>query len=61
MAERTKKTLYYEYPLDQHDRWAAAAEYKGQSIKEWVRRALNEVADRHLDEAAEAERRRRSR
>ena len=49
--------LNYDYPDDEHVEWSVAARYKGQTLKEWVRRALNEAAQRE----AEQERKRRSR
>lgn len=48
MAERDQVGVNYEYPRAQHERWKAAADRKGQSLKEWIRRALNEVAERQL-------------
>jgi len=51
----------YGYPEDEHRRWKLAATYKGQSLKEWIRRALNEAADRDEQQRADEERRRRSR
>ena len=48
------KIVNYTYPADQHARWKQAADRKGQTLREWVRRALNEVADRQ-----DAEHRRR--
>lgn len=51
----------YDYPDDEHQRWKLAATHKGQTLKEWIRRALNEVAERQEAERAEAERKRRSR
>lgn len=44
-----------------HARVRALAEWKGQSIKTWVIRAVTEVVERQEAEQAEAERRRRSR
>lgn len=61
MTERPGVTVNYKYPVDQHERWTEAAHYKGQSLKEWVRRALNQVAEQQEAERAETERRRRSR
>jgi predicted HicB family RNase H-like nuclease len=51
----------YDYPDEQHRRWKVAAGHKGQTLKEWIRRALNQVADEQQADRAEAERRRRSR
>ncbi len=50
----------YWYDDDEHQRWKVAAAYKGQSLKEWIRRALSDEADRQEQERAEAERKRRS-
>lgn len=57
MAEREEVAVNYDYPRDQHERWKEAARHRGQPLKEWIRRALNDAAD----EQAEAERKRRSR
>lgn len=54
MTERGLVGVNYEYPRAQHERWKAAADRKGQSLKEWIRRALNEAADAQ----AESERKR---
>ncbi len=51
----------YDYPDDEHRRWKVAASHKGQTLKEWIRRALNDAADTQEAERAEAERKRRSR
>lgn len=61
MTERKVRAVNYEYPIDQHERWTEAAGWKGQTLKEWVRRALNQAADEQAEERAEAERRRRRR
>jgi len=53
--------LNYDYPDEEHVEWSVAARYKGQTLKEWVRRALNKVAADEKDERDAAERRRRSR
>jgi len=44
-----------------HARVKALAEWKGQSLKTWVIRAVTEVAERQEAERAEDERKRRSR
>lgn len=48
--------LNYRYDDGDHQRWKVAATWKGQTLKEWVRRALNKVA---AEEEAEREERRR--
>ena len=48
--------LNYDYPDDEHVEWSIAARYKGQTLKEWARRALNKAAE---EEKAEREKRRR--
>jgi predicted HicB family RNase H-like nuclease len=44
-------SVNYDYDEGDHQRWKVAAAHKGQTLKEWIRRALNEVADRDIDEA----------
>lgn len=54
-------SVNYDYPEDEHEEWKVAAARKGQTLKEWVRRALNKAAEEQAAERAEAERKRRSR
>ena len=51
--------LNYDYPDGEHEEWKVAATRKGQALKEWVRRSLNEVAERQQAERAEKERKQR--
>lgn len=55
------KWLNYAIPEELHDRCSALAGWKGQPLKTWVIRALDEVAERQEAEQAEQDRRRRSR
>lgn len=43
------------YSDEEHGKWKAAADRKGQTLREWVRRSLLKVAD---EEEAEDDRRR---
>jgi hypothetical protein len=54
-------SVNYDYPDDDHQRWKLASTHRGQTLKEWIRRALNAEAERQETERAEEERRRRSR
>lgn len=53
--------MNYDYDDEDHLQWKLSATHKGQSLKEWIRRALNKVAAEQEAERAEEERRRRSR
>ena len=47
----------FDYPEDEHEEWKVAATRKGQTLKEWGRRAMNAAAAREKAERA-AERKR---
>lgn len=49
----------YDYDDEDHQRWKVAAARKGQTLREWIRRSLNQVADAEQEE--DDERRRRTR
>ena len=53
--------MNYDYPDDEHRRWKLAATHKGQTLKDWIEQALNEVAERQARDRAEDERKRRGR
>ena len=53
--------IHYRYDDDLTGRVKACAAWKGQTIKEWIRRALLAEAERQETEKADEERRRRSR
>jgi hypothetical protein len=61
MAEREQVAIHYDIPRDLHGRCKQLAAWKGQTLRVWVTRALEEVADRQETEKAEADRRRRGR
>ena len=54
-------SVNYEYGDEEHQRWKLASVRKGQTLKEWIRRALNQAADEQDAQRAEDERKRRAR
>ena len=44
--------INYAYSAGEHRAWKAAAALKGQSFKEWIRRALNEAAAENQEKKA---------
>lgn len=51
----------YDYPEDRFRRWKIAHAYQGGSFKDWVGKALDEIAEQQITEHEQAERRRRGR
>lgn len=51
----------YRFPRELHGRAKALAEWKGQTLRVWLTRAVEAVAEQQEAERAEAERRRRGR
>lgn len=47
--------MNYDFEDDEHQRWKLASVRKGMTLKAWIRKVLNEAADR---EQAEDDRRR---
>ena len=60
MAENTVG-INYDIPAELHARCKDLADWKGQTLKVWIVRALGEVVERQEAERAEAERKRRGR
>lgn len=61
MTERDQVGINYDIPAELHSRIKAAAEWKGQTLRVWITRALGEVAERQEAERAEQDRQRRRR
>jgi hypothetical protein len=58
---REQVGINYDIPADLHSRIKSAAEWKGQTLKVWITRALAEVVERQEAARAEQERKRRQR
>ncbi|HEX5366083.1 MAG TPA: hypothetical protein VFW63_05400 [Acidimicrobiales bacterium] len=56
--ERDQVAIHYQIPADLHARCKELAAWKGQTLRVWITRALEEVAER---QAVERDRQRRGR